>query len=266
MDKIKNKYEIILGFVTVIISLSAFKEELKGFTVFKYNGVGINAAEYLLITIIGFSFCIYLYVIENVYRDSFIHLNKFFDLILKIAFIVFKILLILPVVFFIVFVLSQIIILITNLDTNSLEKINNILNIVLPIASSIAVLQNVILNWPDRLLKRKREIENTEIIELENVLKLYSNEHYSLTILECFKIIELHLLKKLLEKGITINTANIEVLIKYNLKNKTISEADAEEIKALRQMRNAAAHTDVSYNKQQAENAIGFIKRLLNAK
>jgi len=69
MDKIKNKYEIILGFVTLIVSLSAFKNELSGIS-FNLGYLTINSDEYFLYCVLGFSVCLYLYILEQVIRDT----------------------------------------------------------------------------------------------------------------------------------------------------------------------------------------------------
>jgi len=83
MEKIKNKFEIILGFVTLIISLSAFKNELSQISI-DLGFKTITLAEYFLYSVIGFSISLYLYIFEIVARDTKIGKWKLFDYLLRL--------------------------------------------------------------------------------------------------------------------------------------------------------------------------------------
>ena len=97
MEKIKNKYEVILGFVTLIISLSAFKDELaKVNLVLGYTT--ITLADYFLYIVYGLSICLYFYIIENIAKDSEIGGWKLFDIILRTAYFLFIFILLTPLI------------------------------------------------------------------------------------------------------------------------------------------------------------------------
>jgi hypothetical protein len=69
MEKVKSRLEILLIYVTLIVSLSAFKEELsKIYLSLSYSE--ITASQYLLYCVYGFSLCLYLYILEFILSDT----------------------------------------------------------------------------------------------------------------------------------------------------------------------------------------------------
>jgi hypothetical protein len=81
--------------------------------------------------------------------------------------------------------------------------------------------------------------------------------------LECFKVIETHLYKKLFEKDIRVSKHKTLDLINYSLKHKIITQEDLPAINDIRGMRNSAAHTDTKFTKDNAHFAIEYVKKII---
>ena len=95
--KIKEKYEIILGFVTLVVSLSAFKDELAKVTL-NLGYTEISLATYFLYLVYGFCVCLYFYIIERVAQDTKIGNWKIFDYMIQFAFFLFVLILLTPII------------------------------------------------------------------------------------------------------------------------------------------------------------------------
>ena len=78
MEKFKGKYEIIFGFVTLVVSLSAFKEELSKFNL-DLGFTSLSLAHLFLYCVFGFCLCLYFYTVEFVVRETKIGHWKIFD-------------------------------------------------------------------------------------------------------------------------------------------------------------------------------------------
>jgi HEPN domain-containing protein len=120
----------------------------------------------------------------------------------------------------------------------------------------------------DKFLKQKYSNENQKLEDLgikdfEITQKLFADGYYSQSILEAFKCLEIHLKRLVLEKGIYLRTSLIQDVIQIAKKNDLLSEKDIAIINNIRNMRNSAAHLDIDYTKQQADEAIIFIKELI---
>jgi hypothetical protein len=265
MDKIKNKYEIILGFATLVISLSAFKDELAKVTL-ELGYMTITLADYFLWVVYGLSICLYFYIVEKIATDTKIGNWKIFTLMLRLAH------------FFFIFVLSTPLLIILNLPffklyeflTNQLIESNPIVQIILPIVSA-AISSIISLLISSRLLREKKrkakeELEEQEIKELDNATKLYNDGYYSHSVLESYKVLETHLFKILTDKNIRVQRYDQKDLIQFSLKEGIITDADMPSINNIRDMRNIAAHADSDHTKQQALFALNFVRELLKRK
>jgi hypothetical protein len=262
MDKIKNKYEIILGFVTLVISLSAFKEELAK-VVLELGYTTITLADYFLWIVYGLSICLYFYIVEKIVSDTRIGNWKVFDLILRTAYFLFVFVLLTPILIFINILFFKLYVILTNQFTESNPTIQTVLHLVTGAIG--AILSQLISSKLIREKKRKakEEIEEQEIKELDNATKLFIDGYYSHSLLESFKVLETHLFKMLTEKNIRVQRYNQKDLIQFSLKEGIISEADMPSIHDIRGMRNIAAHSDSDHTKQQASFALNFVRELL---
>jgi hypothetical protein len=262
MDKIKNKYEIILGFVTLVISLSAFKEELAK-VVLELGYTTITLADYFLGIVYGLSICLYIYIVEKIVTDTRIGNWRVFDWFLRIAYFLFVFVLLSPILILINILFIKLYVILTN----QLAQSNLAIQTVLPAVTAVigAILSQIITTLLIREKKRKakEKIEEQEIKELDNATKLFNDGYYSHSVLESYKVLETHLFKKLTEKNVRVQRYNQKDLIQFSLEHGIISQAAMPSINDIRGMRNVAAHSDTDQTKQQAGFALDFVRELL---
>jgi len=261
MDKFKGKYEIILGFVTLVVSLSAFKEELSkiyidlGFTT-------ITFSQYFLYSVVGFSLCLYLYIIEFTVRETRIGHWKIFDNLILLAYAIFVFILLSPLLIGLnVFVVSS--------YNYAIEKPNEqrerIIIIILQVINFVFVVGSLLEG--QKIFKKRREtimeeVETNQILEIETAEKLYKDAYYSQAILEIFKAFESYLQREVLEKNHRAPKPIYE-LLSVSQKLGIINGEDQANIKNLLKLRMAAAHkTEIILTRSDAESAIDFVKRI----
>ena len=261
MEKIKNKFEIILGFVTLIISLSAFKDELSQISI-DLGFKTISLAEYFLYSVIGFSISLYLYVFEIVVRDTKIGKWKFFDYILKIAYSLFALIILSPILILIYIILYQLNILMEEYETFT-KILLFVLRVIILILTLIYSFQLAKRYRIERKAKLQEQAEESEIKGLGIAIKLFKDEYYSHSILESYKVLETHLYKIITAKDIRVSKLRYRDLISISLKEKIINNEDLKIIENLRKMRNISAHTDQENTKKQAESSLEFVKQLM---
>lgn len=264
MEKSKNRFEIILGIITLIISLSAFKEELAKINI-DLGFKTITLAEYFLYCIYGFSLSLYFYILEIVARDTEIGKWKIFDLIQKIAFICFILVLISPILLIIITSSNEL-----DYFLNKYERFNNVLKI---INSTLSIIIGILTLLYTVKVSRKyqkevkekfqKNIEEEEIKSLGKSRKLFLDGYYSHSILESFKVLETYLFKKIIKKNIRVSRHRFSDLIKIALSEKIINENELNEINNIRRMRNASAHTETEYTKIEAEKSLEFVKNII---
>lgn len=261
MDKIKGKYEVILGFVTLVISLSAFKDELSN-VILNLGFFNLSLSNFLLYVVYGFSICLYLYIIEKFLRDTKIGSWKIFDYILKFAYFLFIFILLSPLLIILNLISLQIYL---SVSLN-LEALNRVLFIIMVITSILAFISSAVTSQLFFSLlrrKNKEEVEEQEIKELYNAKKLFEDSYYSHSLLETFKALESHLYKKLIEKEIRVQRHKINDIINLALKENIIEQKDITAINKIREMRNIAAHSDSNNTKKEANDALDFLKNLI---
>ena len=203
MDKLKGKYEVILGFVTLVVSLSAFKDELN-LVQLKLGYTTISLAKYFLYSVYGFCICLYFYILEHIVRETKIGSLKIFNFFIWFAYILFVFILITPIVLTINIIAFK---LYTSFEITNLDKGKDYFQnfaILLTIIQIIITLRETKRVMAEIKIKKKEYIEEQEIIELDNANKLFTDGYFSHSILETFKVLETHLYKKLTEKNYRI--------------------------------------------------------------
>lgn len=264
MDRIKNKYEIILGFVTLIISFSAFKDELAkvelnlGYYIF-------NLSQYLLFIVICFAICLYLYVSEIIARDTKIGKWKIFDYLVRFAYFLFVFMLLTPILI----ALNILIVKITYLLIDNVKELESRIGYMISGALG-ALTASLSKSWSKILLenrkkKEEQEIEEQEIKDLDQATKLFKDQYYAHSILESFKVLELHLYRIIISRNFRVQRYQFEEIVRIALKEKIIQKSDIESINEIREMRNVVAHSDAELTKDKAESALIFVRKLLSS-
>src|SRR5690606_19707347 len=95
MKEIKDRWQFIIGFAAIIISLSAFKEELSKIVVdFQY--ISFSLSQYLFILIVSFVSVIHLYVIPYIFSSTKYANLRIFKHIESLSYILFLVIVISP--------------------------------------------------------------------------------------------------------------------------------------------------------------------------
>ncbi len=264
MDKLKDKYEIILGFVTLVISFSAFKEELAKISL-PLGYTTLIASDFLLYIVIGFGFCLYWFIMENVFRETKIGTWKIWNYILKISYFLFALLLITPILLGLNILLYQIIGLFDGLNDKTQKTLRFIIAIISSGISAYAGVMAVKFYLVLNKHKKRIQVQTEEILELENAQKLFDEGFYSQSVLESFKVLESHLYNELTNKEIRVQKHKFNDILRLSLSNGLLSDNDLPWVNDLRSMRNVAAHSDTAYTKEQALQSLQFIREFLKS-
>jgi hypothetical protein len=263
MEKLKGKYEVILGFVTLVVSLSAFKAELAKVQL-ELGYITISLAKYFLYSVYGFSLCLYLYLMEHIVRETKIGTWKVFNYFIWAAYILFVFIILTPIALTINIVAFKIY---SSFVENNIEQAKDYfqnLAIILVLLNIIVTVRAIRRQMNELKKTEKERIEEQEIIELDNANKLFIDGYYSHSVLESFKVLETHLYKELTDKNHRVPRYRLNEIISLALKEGVILEDDLPAINDLKGMRNISAHSDTNHTKQQAEFALNFVKKLIN--
>lgn len=262
MEDLKDRYGFILGFVGLAISLSAFKDELSRIII-NLGFIKFPLSWYFFAIIIGFVICLYLYTIERVVRNTRFGNYGIFDYIIKIAFTIFILLLSSPIFLILSILCYQIIHTVGRLNKNTVSSITSIFSVI------IGVMIGYFSSWAARKTiiqkkdKQQEELEYQEIRELEKATRLLNDGYYSQTILETFKVLEIHLFKLLKKMDVRIQRHRFPDILTMAQKKELISSDDVNIINDIRLMRNSAAHLNAEHTKEQADKAVNFVKKLI---
>jgi uncharacterized membrane protein len=262
MEKLKERWEFIIGYVALIVSLSAFKDELAkiglniGFSSF-------NAAQFLFILILGFFITLHLYLIPFLFSSTKYADKRIFSLLESLSYFIFVLLCVSPFFILLAVGTNAIINYFRSVPPETKTLINAAVSLIISILSGI--ISKVIANKyrKQKYSTEKQELEYLEIKEFENAQKLFADGYYSQSILEAFKSLELHLRRLIFQKGINLRSNKFQDVVDLAKKHGILFEKDMKIITLIRQMRNSAAHLDVDFTKSQATEAISFIKELI---
>ncbi|KIA99246.1 hypothetical protein OA93_06355 [Flavobacterium sp. KMS] len=262
MEKVKNKYEVILGFVTLVISLSAFKQELAEIRL-NLGYITITLADYFLYSVYGLCVCLYLYILEKVASETKIGSWKIFNILIWGAFIIFTSILLLPFLLIINIACAK-------AYTLYYKEISETGKAILGSVGILSYLFQflIVLRIGNSIFKSKKELReeiilDEEIIELEKATKYLETEFYSHSILESYKALESHLFRKLIEKNPRFNKNNLSSSLIKSLQYGLISKEDFVKINDLKKMRNLSVHSDFKHTKEDAEKALKLVVDVL---
>jgi len=271
---IKNKYEAIFGFVTLVISLSAFKDELEKVNV-DLRFINFTLAGYFLWVIYGFCLCLYLYIVEHMVRETAIGNWRFFDWMTRAGFFIFILTLSSPILLVVMLVMLRVFAWIGSLAyqisypdfLSSIKDTSWFSPGFISITGLIASLVSSKLSnlfYKAFKANKKYEAEEEEIIALDTARKLLDDGYYSQSLLETFKALTFHLYKKLLEREINVSPNRFDDILKLSLREKLIHEDDRSLLADLRGIRNATAHTNIQATKEFAHQAFNFVNNLIS--
>lgn len=262
MEKLKENYQFVIGFVALIISLSAFKEELEGIVLILSVGT-YNLAQLFFWLIIGYLIVIQFYVIPFVFLTKFPD-SKFLKFTGSTSYVLFVMLSLTPLGMA-VFVLLDWFFGLFNTSEIYTELVG----------SGIALLLGVISGWFSQgvVAKYKREkqqsainsLEAEESVELEKAKRLFEDKYYSHSILELFKTVETRIHLLLIESGIEIQRRSPLELIRVAEKQKLLTQEQLISINELRNVRNLVAHEiNFQVTKEEAKKFLDKVVSIIN--
>jgi len=255
-NKNEIRYDLILGFLTVVISLSAFKEELSLIKV-DLDFISFTLSQFFFLLILGITISFYLYSIERLFNTLTIKQFKILRWIRMSAYWLFILFTILPISIFLLWLFSLI-----NIKFSELLKsaffgmVGGIIGLI-----TTSIFKHFIKS------KKKIEIEELEvkeIIELETSEKLYEQNFYSQSIVESNKAIQTALNRILVNQNLDATRIKFFEITRYCLEKKIITKEEFDEIEKIRKLRNEAVHLDVINTKAEAQNALKFARELIN--
>ena len=263
MEKLKERYEIIIGYIGLILALSAFKDDVSKINI-NIGFYVVNAANYLVGLIICLFFTLHLYMLTFVFSSTRYASLKIFSINESVTYFLFTFITLSPFLVIIFVAINYIISILSALSSTTKDTIYIVAQVLF---STIAGIISQIFSSKYKILKyvyEKEKLENREIKELETTQKLYNDGYYSQSILEAFKVLESHLKKIIIQQGVLFHSNKIQDIINIANKLKLLTPNENNTFNKIREMRNASAHLDVKYTKFQAEEAISFIKMLIN--
>lgn len=264
MSKLKERWEFIVGYIALIVSFSAFKEELSAFTI---NGgfYSFSASQYLLFLNIGFFIDLHFYLIPYLLSSTRLNGSKLLSNMELLSYFIFSTLAFSPIILLCIY-LMNVLYAYFHFFLVGIRSNVHLLNSFTIIMLSVAIFINIIISLRIRrsvYISLRQKLSSDEISLLEISQKLYNDGYYSQSILEAFKVLELHLKKLIAQKDIPVRSNNFLDIFNIVKKLKLIDESDYQKINNMREMRNSAAHLDISHTKQEAENSLFFVKDLI---
>jgi HEPN domain-containing protein len=125
-------------------------------------------------------------------------------------------------------------------------------------------LKNAIESIRRTNIEEVKKINKNKSDSLQKAIQLFNNKFYNETIIESFRVIELFLKEKLLEKN-DLFTKNFSVLSLIELaENKGILDKDLFlKLKDLRGLRNSTAHSTRNFTRKDAKFALDLLNQIL---
>jgi len=258
----KEKYELFIALVAVIISISAFKEELNKISL-DLGFVSFSLSDYFLVLILIFVFGLHLYflpILVGNTKYSNLKILKYFEIG---AYSILILALVSPSILLIIWIISYLSNLLNAISKNILEMMQYVLQVLVIISTIILIVLQSFLIFTQRKKAKIEEIENEKIKDLELARKLFKDGYYSQSILESDKVIENYFRKILLDNDYLSSNSRSNDILNLAEKNGLLDPDKKELIIKIKTMRNAAAHLSVDFTKEQAEQVLTTINDLI---
>ena len=262
MDKLKERWEFIVGYVALIVSLSAFKDELTRINL-NLGFLTTTAAKFLFALILGFIFTLHLYLIPFLLSSTRYANIRLLKLLESLSYFIFVFLTVSPIFMLVSIGINSLVNFIRSIPIDEKDVVTS--SVSLAIGIILAIVSNIVAvrYRRQKYSSEKQELEFQEIREFENAQKLFNDGYYSQSILEAFKVMELHLRRLILQKDVPFRSTKFQDVLELVLRLELLNKSEIAAINRIRQMRNSAAHLDVDFTKAQAGEAISFIKELI---
>jgi len=263
MKEIKDRWQFIIGFAAIVISLGAFKEELTNIKV-DYHFISFSLFQYLFVLTISFISVIHLYVIPYIFSSTKYSNLKLFNHIESLSYFLFLIIILSPSILLIVYLLQLLLLSIYELGDEKKNILSSAISLIILILNGIFSIYTVNQYQTSKKLKEESNIIEKEIEYFEVAEKLIKDGYYSQSFVEIFKIIEIGVYKVLRQKDLVFRKGSflemINIANKYNIFNTN----QIQHINEIRIRRNQIAHNlESNLTRIEVENALNIAKEIL---
>lgn len=263
MKEIKDRWQFIIGFAAIIISLSAFKDELSKILI-DFQFISFSLSQYLFILIVSFISVIHLYVIPFIFSTTKYSNLKIFRHIESLSYILFLVIILSPSLLLIIYLLQLLILQITELNDTAKSISMSILSAI--IGAIFTYFSKYVV---DKYQSSKKSKEESEIIEkevksFEIADKLFKDGYYNQSLFETFKMLESAIYKALRQRDLIFRKAPFIEMIRIATKYNIFTKAQIEQINRIRVKRNEFAHNiATTITKAEVEDAQNLVKEIL---
>jgi len=264
MKDLKDRWQLITGFVAVIISLSSYKDELKEISL-DYYFINFNLSEYLFYVIIGFIVVIHLYIIPYILNSTKYSKIKLLKGIENLTYVIFLIIVLSPTFLFFIYIIKLFIVELIKLEEQQITKVMRGISFLSGILTYFLI-RNLIKNYKElKKIKEENQSIQKEIQNFEISKKLLNEGYYNQSIFESAKIIEEELNNNLKNQDLIYGKVPISKLILVAEKKKLYDNEILNQINELRIKRNEIAHKiDIVSTKEEAEKFINLAKKIIS--
>lgn len=263
MKEIKDRWQFIIGFAAIIISLSAFKYELNKIIV-DFHFVSFTLSQYLFILIVSFISVIHLYVIPYIFSTTKYSNLKIFKHIESLSYVLFLIIILSPSILLVIYLLQLLILQITALNETTKTILMSILSAIIGAISTYFSKYVVDKYQLSKKSKEESEIIEREVKSFELSDKLLKDGYYNQSLFETFKMLENGIYKALRQRDLIFRKAPFLEMIRIADKYNIFTKSQIEQINRIRIKRNEFAHNISSaITKAEAEEAQNLAKDIL---
>lgn len=250
----KTKIGYSLALLAALFALSPLiNSSTFSFALFSYD-ISIHLIYWIFVGLLALT--VYLYAISLIKEE-----NKLYGKFHTIGNYIYAFSLLFPPAIFLLFGIS----LITSLLPSNISE--NILEIIFMIITLIGIglgTKSVALKMNDSDAKRKEEQSKwAEYVTLETAKKLIDTDMYDLAVIELWKTINLAFKRVLKSKAIPYDEKRPMEIIHAIHKNKLLPSEIINRLHELRDLRNKAAHTDINISKDEVQEYIKFVEKIL---
>jgi uncharacterized protein (UPF0332 family) len=267
-NQIKDKAIFVVGLLAAVLALGPFKDDLTKITFTDAQGHTASLLGFIILFTLLLIVAVYLYAFDFI-KYSYgprIQNSVFFKVVRWLANFFYSAAILFPLL-----VLLVIIINIPKVHTFMMAGQTGVLifDIVVfailgPIYIAVTVLNSNSLGRQDQQ-RQINVLEKKGENVLENASRLFQDEYYSASIMEAYKVLILNLRKRLLEKNILTENTNDGEIRRLIQQKKLLPDAQAEAFQKITDMRNRAAHLDVSFTKIEAQEALDVAGKILES-
>lgn len=262
MGKKDARFSVVVGLISLSILLSNFRDILNSISV-DIGYINFTLEDYYLVVVVAIAAALYLLAIDYLISKTKFGTRKAFNLVGITSNVILAAILLSPMVIGISYLVNLLVIKMSEVSAEAnevFEWVNLSLSVVVTVMSAIyTTLRYRSLKLDEKIRKLGKE----EVEEIHKANDLLRSKFYSQSILESFKVLEIHVYRLLSKMEVRVRRSNIHEMLDIAVKNEVLNEEDLVSIEKIRKMRNESAHLDIEHTEEQAKFALNFVKSVL---